>query len=371
MTVKAAFPLFWNTLALGARVNYMTYKGAKQIDPRGVPIGYGIEVEPAVLIRISDGHAIGATFVYKNGFERNSFSNVQGSSTMVYLLKGLGSFSSGSVAGTGGIGNYYYPANTFGGSLQYSFLHDNLKILAEGSYRHEKTDAFQNPTIAYRMGTTDADRIGAGLQFVWGKKNFQKVSADFSMTDIKGTEYLQEQTSGSEENKPYKILATLDMSRYSHMEVSASYDIFIRKTAPDDYTWNFGADLGFMTRDDRYNIPLSTFSYRNATATFHALRHIVIRQRHRLTFKAEAGYRYNIGGEYNYNGSDSGHRVVTEFYTSEHEFNTADHAVAGWEAAYAYSFTKSSISLDLHGTHLFTNSGKSRSLAGVTLSYFF
>lgn len=370
MTVKAAFPLIGNVLAFGGRVNYLTYKGAKQIDPRGVPIGYAVELEPALLVRLSDKHSLGATFIYRNGFERTSFSNVQGNSTMVYLLKGLGSFSSGSVAGTGGIGNYYYPANTFGGSLQYGFHHGGLRILVEGGYRHEKIDAFQNPTIAYRMGTIDSDRIDSGVRLAWGKKNFQKFSALFSMTDVKGTEYLQEQTSGGESDKPYKVLATLDMSDYSHMEASASYDIYVRRADLDDYTWNVGASLEYGTRNDRYNNPVSTFSYQNALSVIHARRNLRIKERNRLSFMAEGGYRKNLGGKYEYNGSDSEHELVTEFYASEHALYSSDYSLAGWEVAYSHSYDKSAINFKVYGRYQFSG-GKSRSLSGVTLSYMF
>ncbi len=372
MTVKAAFPLFWNTLALGGRINYTAYKGAKQIDPRGVPIGYGIEVEPAVLVRITGHHALGATFRYRNGFERNTFSNVQGgSSSIVYLMKGLGTFSSGAVSGTSGIGNYYYPANTFGGTLQYSYFGQDFKILAEGGYSSETVEAFQNPTIAYRMGTTESSEITAGLRMVWGKKNLHNVSADFSMTDIKGIEYLQERTSGQDENDPYTILATLDMSHYSHTEASAAYDFFLRRTSAADYTWNFGIDLCYMSRADQYNTPLSVFNYQNAEAALHAKRNIVIKGRHRLAFKAEGGYRYNLSGEYEYNGADAGHRVVTEFYTSEHAFYSASFARIGWSAGYSYSFRKSSLCLDLEGDHIMTDDSRSRTFLGACVSYVF
>ena len=372
MTVKAAFPLFWNTLALGATANYTTYKGAKQIDPRGVPIGYAIEVVPSVMVRINDHHALGAAFKYRNGFERNTFSNVQGgSSSMVYLMKGLGAFSSGSVSGTGGIGIYYYPANTFGGSLQYSYFGQGFKLLVEGRYEARTVDAFQNPNIAYRMGTTEAAVTGGSVQMVWGEKFLQHIEADFSMTDIDGIEYLQERTSGSDTNDPYKILATLNMSRYSHVEASASYNIFFRKFSDSDYTWNFGADLGYMSRADRYNTPLSTFDYQNAEASVHAKRNIVIKSRHRLAFSATAGYRYNLGGEYDYNGPDADHRVVTEFYASEHDFLSADYATAGWGAAYSYSFRKSSLGLSIDGTHLIAFDSRSRTFLGATVSYIF
>jgi len=370
MSVKAAFPLLWDRLALGVRINYSTYKGAKQIDPRGVPIGYGIEAEPSFVVRLSPKHSLGATFIYRNGFERISFSNVQGTSTMVYLLKGLGTFSSGSVSGTGGIGNYYYPANTFGGSLQYSFLGGRLGILADGGYRREVIDAFQSPTIAYRMGTTEADKINASLQFVWGKKYFQKVSAELSSTSIKGKEYLQEQTSGDESRNPYKVLAVLDMSSYSHMEASAHYDMYIRPAGPKDYRWNFGADLEFLTRADRYNAPVSTFDYQNVSASLHARRNIVIKERNRISIKAECGYRYNLGGVYDYNGSDSGHRLVTEFYTSEHRLYTDDVVMAGWEASYSRTLSAGTLSLSVQGGHQFAGE-RSRSILGVSLAYFF
>lgn len=370
MTVKAAFPMLWDRVVFGARASYMTYKGAKQIDPRGVPIGYAIEVEPAAVIRLSGRHFAGITFLYRNGFERNTFSNVQGNSTMVYLMKGLGNFSSGSVAGTGGIGNYYYPSDTFGGSIQYSFLSDSFRLMAEGGYARRRDDAFQNPATAYRMGTTESGIFSAKLRTVWGKSLTHSIKGDFSFTDIDGKEYLQEQ-SGSGESDPYVILAVLDMSSYSHIESSLAYDMYVTRDTHEGWVWNFGAEAGFRSRNDMYSVPLSVFSYSGIYGTLHASRQMRVKERHRLSAALEGGYSCNLSGGYTYGGADASHRVVTEFYSSEHAYLTSSYAMAGCTLGYAFMFDRSSVGIDLSGRALLPGDSRSRMLITAELYWTF
>jgi hypothetical protein len=144
MSVKAATPLFWNRVAVGLHFNYTTRKAAKQIDPRGVTTGYGIFIAPSSVVRITDNHYVGVNFNYKNTFERINFTNVVESSQTVYLMKGLGNFTSDVLQGTSGVGTYYYPKNIWGAGLQYGYS-GTIDILLDFGYNIEKNEAFQYP----------------------------------------------------------------------------------------------------------------------------------------------------------------------------------------------------------------------------------
>ena len=333
MSVKAAFPMLWNRVVFGAGADYHTYKGAKQIDPRGVPIGYSLEVSPSVAVVLGKGHSVGAVFTYRNLFERSTFSNVQGTNSMqVFLMKGLGFYSSGSVSGTSGVSPYFYPGNSFGGSLQYAFHKDDFGLLADFGYYEYRREAFQSPQTRYRMGTADKTGYSADIQVIWGKKLRHKFSLDADYTSTAGTEYLQERNQDVDTD-PYIVLAELDMSEYVSRSVSLRYDLFI-PGGVGPYSWHTGVEAGYEGRAETYFTPRSVFGYDNASAGLFVKKNLRVGKTCRLLVGADASYTINMGGEYDYNGPDPEHRVITVFYANEYAFHTADFVTAGFDATF-------------------------------------
>ncbi|MBO8471391.1 MAG: hypothetical protein IAB82_06305 [Bacteroidetes bacterium] len=334
MSVKAAFPMLWDRVVFGAGASYLAYKGAKQIDPRGVPIGYALEVSPSVAVIIGEGHAIGAVFTYRNMFERSTFSNVQGSnSSPVFLMKGLGFYSSGSVSGTGGISPYFYPGNSFGGSLQYAFSSGDVQVLADLGFYSYRRDAFQNPQTRYRMGTAGKTGCSADFMVMWGSGVRHKLSLEALYTVTKGTEYLQERDQDVNTD-PYKVLAELDMSRYRTRRASVTYGIFTGGR-DNTYSWYAGVQAGYEGRSETYFTPESVLEYNNAGAALFAKKNFRAGKTCRILVAADAGYRLNLGGEYDYNGPDPDHRVITVFYANEFAVSSADFFKAGLDAVFS------------------------------------
>ena len=123
------------------------------------------------------------------------------------------------------------------------------------------------------------------------------------------------------------------MSEYVSRSVSLRYDLFI-PGGVGPYSWHTGVEAGYEGRAETYFTPRSVFGYDNASAGLFVKKNLRVGKTCRLLVGADASYTINMGGEYDYNGPDPEHRVITVFYANEYAFHTADFVTAGFDATF-------------------------------------
>jgi hypothetical protein len=326
MTCKVAFPLT-GRIVLGGEIRYITRKAAKQLDPRSVLHNYAIELKPALIFSLNDRSHLGLNFLYQNTFDRNTFTNsLSDNSERVYIMKGLGNYSTGVIGGLASISPFYYPSDQYGAGLQYDATGTLGRLLAEITYTRQRTDAFEAPTKPRRRGATQKTEYEGYLQWLKPGVITHKATlhARYSSTD--GIEYLQEYNSQFDINQ-WITIAQYVKSAYSDRQLSLRYDLY--SGTPTDYSWKTGVNANYTHREDEYFSPQSLFNARNIyTETFAARRFLFGPT---TTFHAglNVGYRLNLDGEYLYNVPEPTSPIVQDFFTKDLEYLTTNYLQAG------------------------------------------
>ena len=325
MSVKAATPFLWDRIALGVSINYFSKAGAKQIDPRTTSYKYGISVVPSLVVKLAANHMLGLSGTYSNVFERtvpiNSDSQQDQS---VYLMKGLGNWSTAVVGSINGLKTFYYKQNLVGGALQYGY-HGNFHILAEGKYNYRVTDVIQTPSKPERMGTTVRNSYGGNVQALFGDEYTSKIYADAYVNHTDGIEYVQE-LDDTYEVQQWVTIAKFIRSRYEFTAASLGYDFFAGKD--NGYDWKIGVKGIYSNREDEYILPHSAFSAENLYGELNGAKTFT-NQTCVILLKANLGYNYNLGGEFLYNGADANSQVVKLMYERDLAVMTANYLMAG------------------------------------------
>ena len=327
LEVKASTPLLWDRLSLGIGASYFTESGAKQIDPRGYGSEYGIVVQPGALLRMGR-HSVGLALDYEGGNMRMTpINNAYMNSKAAYIMHGLGNSETSLISLlTTGVGQVYDKKNQFGGSLQYGWSGDAVKLLADFRASMRTWDFWHTPARPERIGSTERTELGANIQMLHdGNKYLHAFVLDASMKNTDGIEYVQVF------NKDYNVQAYETVgqnvkSKYSHNEALLSYDLF--RKGGDSFHWNAGAKVEWYSRNDRYLIPKSSFSCSHLCAEAHGRKQFFLKK-FSLVAGVNAGYCLGMGGDYTYTGSSSETIIVTEYFPHELEYQQASWWSAG------------------------------------------
>jgi hypothetical protein len=347
MALKVALPVWKERLTVGAEVHYTVKRAAKQLDPRSIVHSYGITVKPSIVVKITNRQHAGVSLLYQNTFDRNSFTNsLSYHSEPVYIMKGLGNYSPGVVGGTGGIGVFYYPANQYGGSLQYSITGDKSALLLDITYAAKKNEAFESPTKPRRRGTTDNKTTGGTLQLIrYGNNTTQKITAEAYRSVTDGVEYVQEYNSQYEINQ-WITIAEYVKSMYKSLWASVKYDLFIGTR--HDYSWKTGVKILYADRQDEYFAPAALFNAQNGYAELSAAKNFAAGASSKILLGLNVGYKLNISGEYLYNGPDPASLPVTDFYAKDLAYLTASYLQAGCSISGSFVLkSKSSVNINI------------------------
>jgi len=322
MAVKAAFPI-GDQLSFGVEINYLTMKGAKQLDPRGTVLSYFIDVHPSFVYKIGDNHYAGVRFQYNNSFDRTSFRNsLSFGSQQIFIMRGLGNFTRGMVGGSGGnIGVFYYNGNGWGGGLQYGFMGDHTDVLFDLSYDRRMIETFETPTAPRQRGDADNTTLSGNVQLLRKGSVTHKATLHLVHSATDGIEYVQEYVPDYG-LFPWLTVAKYIKSTYKQLSVSLQYDAFIGTHT--DYDWKLGLNAAFSDQQDEYILPYSEFNARGFSTGFHAGKNFTLCSSSKLLLGVNCGYRKNLDGNYSYNGMDSESVIVTDFYAKDLAFHTAD-----------------------------------------------
>lgn len=338
MALKASTQL-GDRFLLGIHVNYINKKGAKQKDPRSVPYNYAIFVQPSLAILLSKEHSIGLSLSYSNSYDRAGTSNSDSQNDQpVFVMKGLGHFSSGMVGGVGGLNPFYYKGNLLGGAIQYGYSGD-FGLLLDIDYRYQVIDVFQTPTKPRRMGTTINNTIDADLQLLFPGETTHKVSANYYRRDVDGVEFIQEEDR-TEVVATWKTVAKFIRSNYFYQNIQLGYDLFLG--AADSYDWRLGIMANYSDRSDIYYMPESTLDTRNIFGELYAKKNFKFNDNGALLLGVNFGYNNNLDGSYKYGGPDKESLVITDFYAKDIKYLTSNYMKFGVDIDFSYKVGKKS-----------------------------
>ena len=133
----------------------------------------------------------------------------------MFIMRGLGNYTSDFVSGSVGVGTFFYKGNRIGGGLQYGFKNGGLATLVDVAYSYKVEDAFQNPTKKQTMGSTRQNRWNSSLQVLSENADYlNKLTLSYVDRKTDGIEYIQELDS-SFEVAEWITLAKYVRSKYS------------------------------------------------------------------------------------------------------------------------------------------------------------
>lgn len=361
MEFKAAAPL-GKRLFSGVHVVYSDRLSAKQVDPRSESYRYDLSVVPSLVWNVGGSHAVGLSLEYSRFFERSVpvLSNVSEIQD-VYVLRGLGNFVK-NIVGSGGLSTIYYHTNTYGAALQYFTDRPGFGLLAEGGMRRHSTTTRESATQPFNMGSTQMTEIFSNVRVSLPHRAV--LSASFLYRNTDATEYTSVWNMSTGE---WEVRTSALGSRYGTLKADVSYDRFCGR-------WLFGGKAEWISKDDRYMLPESSFNYSNLAVSLKAGR---LFESGRTTWEARADalYNRNLGGGYSYTGLQAKDAPAAVWYPADISVLTSDYLSAG----VTLSFTTpmggrlkgTSLRPSLYAGSTFAADNRNRSVFGAGISLLF
>lgn len=333
--VRAAFPQLWGFVTPGMDLQYTTHTGAKQRDPRSVTYYLTVKAAPSVLFELSGRSNLGLTFNYEYLYERSTFNRSDTEVDYpVFIMRGLGNFTSGVVSGSVGVGTFFYKGNRIGGGLQYGYTNnDDFSALVDAKYSYKVEDAFQTPTKKQNMGSTKQNLWNVSAQLLNdGEVYLKKLTLSFLDRKTDGIEYVQELDS-SFDVAEWVTLAKYVRSKFSYREGVIKYDMFAKKG--DGYSWMAGVSMVHSRQSDEYLLPVSNLEAENSLWNVYAKKNFDLCSKSSLLAGLNVGYNSNSKGEYNYTGAYESSETVTKMYRNDFMYLTSDYYTFGAEATFS------------------------------------
>ena len=331
LNVKVAFPQLWDFLTAGCQLQYNTRTGAKQLDPRSVTYYLTVAAKPSFVFELTENDHIGFNVNYEYLYERSTFNRSDTEADCpVFIMRGLGNYTSDMVSGSVGVGTFFYKGNKIGGGLQYSYRDNgSFSALAELQYTYKVEDVFQNPTKAENMGTTVQDMMSAKLQLMNDGESFlHKVTLSCLNRETDGIEYIQELDQSNAVSE-WVTLAKYVRSGYKYREAAVNYELYRKRG--EDYSWRAGVDGRYSDKLDEYYLPSSVLSAENLFFNVYGKKNFKLCKKSSLLAGLNVAYNANVEGIYRYSGSYADSRVVTEMYANDIMYMSSDYVKFGAE----------------------------------------
>lgn len=331
---RAATPLIANHWTFGIEGTYQSSLAAKQRDPRIDTRFYTLELMPGITYKINDNHKLGLSFRYTSIKEDSSPENENNYiANYYYELYGLGTAVKG-VSNSGTYTTNYY-GDRFGGALQYNFNTDVWNVLLEGSYSVKAETAEKSYAEPELIGSVKDKLAEVSLNAVRNGENFSNyISVNYLSRNIDGYQYIMEyDNSGS-------FLGWMEMYRSirsTYKTSAASFNYALSKNRGNEYAWKVEAGVDYVKQDDEYLLPNSVKNYENLTYNLGAKINFALGQNfnRRLLLDVHGAYNNNLGGEYNYAGSNADYISVTELEQGLQNYYTSDYYRIGGSLTYS------------------------------------
>ena len=333
--VKVAFPQMWDFLTAGCELQYNTNTGAKQRDPRSVTYYLTVKAAPSLVFELSETSNLGLSFNYEYLYERSTFNRSDTEIDYpVYIMRGLGNYTSDVVSGTVGVGTFFYKGNKIGGGMQYGFNNGNgFSALVDADYSYKVEDAFQTPTKKQTMGSTVQNKWNVSAQLL--KENdaaMHKLTVKYADRNTDGIEYIQELDS-SFEVAEWITLAKHVRSKYAYKTADVNYELYFKEDA--GYKWKAGLDVQYSNKFDQYLLPASSLKAENLFANVYVKKNFAFSGKSSLLAGLNLGYNGNLEGEYIYSGSYSHSDTVMEMYANDIRYMSSNYTRFGAEVTFS------------------------------------
>lgn len=335
LNVKVAFPQLWDFLTAGCEVKYTTRTGAKQLDPRSVTYYLTVVAKPSFVFELTENNHLGLNVNYEYLYERSTFNRSDTEADCpVFIMRGLGNYTSDMVSGSLGVGTFFYKGNRIGGGLQYGYNGNGaFSALLDAQYSYKVEDVFQTPTKVENMGSTVQNLWSGKLQLMNDGDSFlNKVTLSYLDKTTDGIEYIQELDQSGVVSE-WITLAKYVRSGYSYKEAAVNYEIYRKKG--NDYSWRAGFDGKYSDKFDEYYLPASTLKAENMFFNIYGKKNFNLCKKSALLAGLNVGYNANLEGEYNYSGSYADSRVVTEMYANDILYMSSDYVKFGAELCFS------------------------------------
>lgn len=343
LRMKAAYDLS-RAFKLGLELQYSDKLAAKQNDPRSETYDYNITVVPSAVFT-TGVFSCGLDALYTNSFVRATptLSNNQ-EYQKVYISKGLGTYISETVGG--GLQTLSYKGNSFGGGAQVA-LKTTFSFIADFSYIAHITELTENPTMPKPIGRTNVTDMALQTRFVWGSGLRNVICAGFTSRKTTGTEYSSSQETGA----GWVIKTQAAMADLSTLDINLGYDGFVMPSAAGEHTWHFGAYLNYISKNDGYAYPVSTYNYSILAPSLSADRRFFFRK---SSLYAGLSFEFSksLGGEYSYGGKLSGNPLARSWLPHDIEILTLDVIGGSIDLSYRINLARK-VSLDIKASGFF------------------
>lgn len=331
--LKAATPVLWDRLVLGAGIDYTNAQGAKQMDPRPKMMMSKFTVTPSMAVTMGR-HAVGADFTYvsrrEDGLNKNSVSFVN---QPVWEVLAPGFFTEGELGAQTISGLRDYNANTLGGGVQYSFANDDVKLLLSGKYTHTVEDANNNYTTPKIIGTTKENiRIGK-LNLLWNmdERNALILDAEYYDRSIDGIEYVQI-FDNTYEVSQWVVLSKNIRSNFSTRRAGFTLD-YMNRDGGEAYRWLAGIEVRHEKLSDIYYIPRSTQSTDGIRFGAHVKKNFRFGD-NSILLGVRGEYKHSLDSEHVYTGRNASSEIYTDMVLHDYDYLRCDHYSLGGELTY-------------------------------------
>ena len=125
--------------------------------------------------------------------------------------------------------------------------------------------------------------------------------------------------------------------RSTYKTSAASFNYALSKNRGNEYAWKVEAGVDYVKQDDEYLLPNSVKNYENLTYNLGAKINFALGQNfnRRLLLDVHGAYNNNLGGEYNYAGSNADYISVTELEQGLQNYYTSNYYRIGGSLTYS------------------------------------
>lgn len=336
MEVKAASPVLWRRLVLGATIGYQNGQAAKQLDPRPLTNLSRFEIRPGATVLLGEHHALGAYYRYSSRREDGTASN---SVTMVnqpvYIMNFPGFFISSEIGGLNSDNTRIYNANCMGVGGEYTFRNDRFTLLVAGDYSREVEDVTNSFTTPKMVGTTVDDRYSVSLHASYrpSSSNLVLFDARYSHRSIDGIQYVQEYDNSFDVSKwIIKSKSIRSNSTSSGFNACLQY---LRTTRGDAYNWMAGVGVQTENLDDIYYFPRSVQQVDNLTFRLFGRKNFLLGGRHSLLVGVRMAVKTNCDNVMDYHGYKADSECFKDFTLRDFHSLSSGYASVGGEVTYS------------------------------------
>jgi len=318
MDFQLATPQFGGRWSLGLSTRYQAASGAKQRDIRAENGYYSLQISPSVVYAFSPKHLLGMHLTYDNTKEESGNRNVNVYVDQGYYFNyGLGH----AIPYVGSGVQMDYQSDRWGGGLQYAyrgawdlFVSSNIDIGAMNAgigfveSRTEGTLLSRTSTSKLQAKRMDGNRL-------------HLITLGYDISDNKGIEYWNEFVAGLESEgyiNRYKAVR----STYKRQAAQARYTFLTQKE--ELYDWKFELGWRYDKQDDRYLMPISSFTTENIGYGL-TVQKALTWAHSTLVLGGKLWRQQNLSGAYAYGGMRAEEWPVTQLMMGELQYRTADY----------------------------------------------